>query len=151
MAQDVIAPLLDKGAYIGIGALVVWAIKSGWLERMMTRIGLVRKEIQAEAKEGPEREIKLLRESIEEYRLTQKGIIAELTEQRDKRHNCEVEVAEIRSELKHEREQKEELKKEIAELRKQIQSEVGEWKLIKQDVAAVQQEQLDHQDQHNKK
>lgn len=166
MDPNDIAPVFSDAAKLGIGGFVVWLFTSGYIGKLYSWWKEGKKETREEAKEGPEREVKLLRESLEEYRLTQKGIIAEMTEQREKRHNCEVEVAEMRTELKHakeevgrvlvelknEREEKAKLKQEIAdqkqeidELREQIKENVGDWKLLKKDVQAVQQEQQDQQ------
>lgn len=145
-----ITPTPGNALYLAIGAALVWLLKSGYLEKWVQWRKEDKQETREEAKEAPEREVKLLRESLDETKFTLKGVIAELIEQREKRHNCEVEVAEFRAELKHERAEKEELKQEVAdqkkeieELREQIKANVGDWKLLKKDVRAVQE----HQDQ----
>jgi chromosome segregation ATPase len=168
-SADISIPNVPGGdvTKIAIGGVIVWLFKSGYLDKFWIWRKEDKQETREEAKEGPEREVKLLRTSLEETKLTMKGIIAEMTEQREKRHNCEVEVAEMRTELKHakeevgrvlvelknEREEKTKLKQEIAdqkqeidELRQQIKAQVGDWKLLKKDVQAVQ----DHQDQQSK-
>lgn len=151
MDVDAIAPLLDKGAYIGIGALVVWAIKSGWLEKQMTRIGLIKKEIQEEAKEAPERELRVVKEAQEELKVTVRGLIAELKDLRLHNQECEVKFA--RAETKIEVLEKQngqlttrqaELTAENAQLKDQIQhlqTQAGVWHQVQVDVKAIQKEQ----------
>lgn len=153
-AMPEITPAMYGAAAYVLMAFLHWASGKGLPLLTSMATGLKdwwngnKKEIRDDAKDGPEREVKLLRESLEETKVTLKGVIVELSTLRQQHHNCEVNQA--RQELKIEMQDKKIVEQagvisaqqeEITELREQIRMQVGEWKKTQVAVQAVQAQQ----------
>lgn len=144
-----IAPVLDKGMYVAIGMAVVWLLNSGYAAKAWTWFREGRKEVREEAKEGPERELQVVKEQLLEYKTTLKGVIVELNEMREHNHNCEKTQARQEERIKTQDGLIAELRSENTELKSQIKSlqeQAGVWRQVKVDVKAMQE----HQDQQDK-
>ena len=119
-----------------VTALLVWLSGKGWpvVEKAWDRFNAGNKELRQEAKEGPERELAVVREQLAECKLTLKGVIVELEAMREHNKNCE--VAQARQEAKLEL---------LVEKNKELQAEVSQQdrKIIEQDqLIASQQEEI---------
>jgi hypothetical protein len=139
-----IAPVLDKGLYVAIGALVVWLLNSGYAAKAWAWFREGRKEVREEAKEGPERELQVVKEQLAEYKITLKGVIVELNEMREHNKNCEVNQARQEERIKAQDGLIAELRTENTKLRNQIESlqkQAGVWKQVQSEVHAIQEQQ----------
>lgn len=107
-----------------------------------------KREIREDAKEGPERELKVVLANYDELKLTVKGMAVELAELRKHNHNCEVSMARADEKIKVLEEKVVERDKTIAaqqqrilQLEEQVKLQGQMWERVEVDVAAVKEGQ----------
>lgn len=99
--KDVIETIpfvFDKGMYVAVGMLIVWLVKSGKLSEGFSWLRSAKKEIQEEAKEAPQTEVRMLREQLNKTDLIVTGLVTKYDEIQKQHHHCEVALAQAKAE-----------------------------------------------------